>query len=653
MYYDRANFMLAVLNVPQENRTMPGVVDFRKELKDRESEIELLQDTFRLIASELDLEKVFDTIAKRAIQLVQAETLLIPILDKNHETYTYRAGAGKNIDEIIGESLPLNFGVCGWVWKNKKAWWRGILDELNEQERNQWEKEAGTLILVPLQGKNNFLGGIAAINKKNGLEFTRRDLNLLSMFAGIASIAIENAIVIKELEETQNTLIYHQHKIERLNRQYTESNKKIERLSLYDPLTRLPNRILLRDRIDRQLSLPLGKNDIIGILIIDINNFKSINDALGHEKGDQILVEFCTRIEKHIKANETLGRLGSNEIILLLPKSRLDRLIKRTKKILKEMEKPYIINRKEFNVDASIGISIYPDHGNDRETLLRHANIAINIAKERHSKYHIFNEKDETDESHLNLSVNINEALNKQQFEFYYQPKIDIKSNTIISAEALGRWNHPEQGMTLPIIFIDALEQFNLINKYTYNAIESAVKIINKWSSDGHNIKIAINISTQTLMDPDFINQIQSRITDFSISRKLIFEITESLFLSDNEQIFDTLTRLKSLGIELSIDDFGTGYSSLSRLKRLPVNELKIDQSFIKDMRENHDDQIIVKSIIDLAHNLGLSVVAEGVETRETLEHLDKLGCDIAQGFLIAKPMPANEFEIFLKKHKH
>jgi len=638
--------------VPQENRTISSVVDFRKELKDRESEIELLQDTFRLIASELNLEKVFNTIAKRAIHLVQAETLLIPILDNNQETYTYRAGAGKNIDEIMGESLPLDFGVCGWVWKNKKAWWRGILDELNEQERNQWEKEAGTLILVPLQGKNNFLGGIAAINKIDGLEFTRRDLNLLSMFAGIASIAIENALAIEELEKTQNALMSHQYRIERLNKQYSESNKKIEQLSLYDPLTNLPNRTLLRDRIDRHLSLPLYNNDIIGILIIDINNFKSINDALGHDKGDQILTEFCKRIKKHINANETLGRLGSDEFILLLPKSRLDKTIKRTNIILKEMEAPYIINKKEFNVNASIGISLYPDHGNDRKTLLRHADIALNIAKERHSRYHVFDDENETDESHINLSVNINQAFNKQQFQLYYQPKIDIKSNTIISAEALGRWNHSEQGVILPIIFIDALEQFNLINKYTYKAIESAVSDINRWSKNGHNIKIAVNISTQTLMDPDFINQVQSIITDFSVSRKLIFEITESLFLSNNDQIFDTLTRLRSLGIELSIDDFGTGYSSLSRLKRLPVNELKIDQSFIKDMIENFDDQIIVKSIIDLAHNLGLSVVAEGVETKETLNHLDKLGCDIAQGYLIAKPMPVDEFEEFLKGYK-
>jgi len=639
--------------VPQENRTTSNVLDFRKELKDRESEIELLQDTFRLVASELNLEKVFDTVAKRAIHLVRAETLLIPILDNNNETYTYRAGAGINTDEIVGESLPLDFGVCGWVWKNKRPWWRGVLEELDESERNKWEKEAGTLILVPLQGRKHFLGGIAAINKKGGLEFTQRDLNMLTMFAGIVSIAIENALAVKELEETQSALITHQHRLERLNKQYSESNKKVEQLSLYDSLTGIPNRTLLRDRINRQLSLSSQEKGTISVLLIDINNFKSINDALGHDKGDQILIEFCNRIKKHLKANETLGRLGSDEFILLLPRTTEEETILHTNNILKEMEDAYIINNKEFKVDASIGISYYPEHGEDRKTLLRHADIALNVAKERHSKSHVFNyEEDETDESQLNLAIDINHAFEKNQFELYYQPKIDIKTNTIISTEALGRWIHPERGMISPVIFIEALEQYNLIDKYTYEAIETAVKNINKWSKEGHNLKIAINISTQTLMDPDFINQVQSRITDFSISRRIIFEITESLFLSDHDYIFDTLTRLRAIGIELSIDDFGTGYSSLSRLKKLPVNELKIDQSFIRDMMSNFDDQIIVKSIVDLAHNLGLSVVAEGVETKEILDHLNRLGCDIAQGYLIAKPMPAIEFEDFLKTYK-
>lgn len=630
-----------------------NIVDFRKELKDRESEIQLLQETFRLIASELDLAKVFDTVAKRAIHLVQAETLLIPILDKNSETYTYQGGAGKNTDEIVGESLPLEFGVCGWVWKHKKAWWRGVLDELSEEERNQWEKEAGTLILVPLQGRKHFLGGIAAINKKDGLEFTRRDLNMLTMFAGIVSIAIENALAVKELENTQKNLIDHQHRLERLNKQYSESSHKVEQLSLYDSLTGLPNRSLFRDRINTQLSISSTENHILGILLIDIDNFKAMNDALGHDSGDQILIEFCKRLALKLDPNETFSRLGSDEFILILPETTLTKTIKRVKTILEDLEPEFMIHHNNLSINASIGVSMFPQHGKDRSTLLRHADIALNIAKKVNSGFHIFDSKtDEADEEQLSLAVDINHAFTENQFELYYQPKIDIKTNTLISAEALGRWHHPTKGFIAPNIFIDALEQYNAIDRYTYNAIEKAIINIERWTTAGYNLKIAINISTRTLMNPDFINQVQSRVTDFSVSRRLIFEITESLFLSDHDFVFDALTQLRALGIELSIDDFGTGYSSLSRLKRLPVNELKIDQSFIRDMADNIDDQIIVKSIIDLAHNLGLTVVAEGVETRNILNQLNKLGCDIAQGYLISKPLPEHEFEVFLGKYK-
>jgi len=639
--------------VPEQINSPNDSINFRKELKEREAEIELLQQTFRLVASELDINKIFDSIAKRALHLVQAETLLIPILDNDKTTYTYRSGAGKNTEEIIGKSLPVEFGVCGWVWKNKKAWWRGVLNELNDEERTLWEKEASTLILVPLQGRKEFLGGIAAINKKDGLEFSRRDLSTLSMFAGIVSIAIENALAVKELEDIQSNLIDHQLKLERLNRKYSESSHKVEQLSLYDPLTGLPNRSLLRDRLNTQLSISKEQKLILSILLIDIDHFKSINDALGHDNGDQILIEFCKRIEKGLNSNETLSRLGSDEFILILPNTGRSKTVKRAKNILEDLEPSYSINNSELNIKASIGISLYPKHGNDRSTLLRHADIALNIAKKNNTALHIFEaQKDETDENHLSLAIDINKAFKNHEFELYYQPKIDIRTNTLVSAEALGRWRHPDRGSISPIIFIDALEQYNLIDQYTYQAIEIVAENINRWTSAGHNLKIAVNISTKTLMNKDFVNQVQVRIKDFSIYRRLVFEITESMFLSDYDHVFDSLTRIRALGIDLSIDDFGTGYSSLSRLKKLPVNELKIDQSFIRDMSDNIDDEIIVKSIIDLAHNLGLSVVAEGVETREILNKLNSLGCDIAQGYLISRPIPEKEFEILLGKYK-
>jgi len=631
----------------------PSTTDYRKELKDREAEIDLLQQTFRLIASELNIEKIFDSVSQRALQLVQAESVLIPIIDKDSSTYTYRGGAGVNSQEIIGETLSVDYGVCGWVWKHKKAWWRGVLNELSEEERNRWEKEAGSLILVPLQGRKRFLGGIVATNKKDGLEFTRRDLNTLSMFAGIVSIAIENALAVREMEDIQNNLVEHQLKLERLNRKYSESSHKVEQLSLYDSLTGLPNRTLLRDRLNNQLYISKTQKLILSIILIDIDHFKAINDALGHDNGDQILIEFCKRIQESLNPNETFSRLGSDEFILILPETGQSKTVKRAKKILSDLDEPFLINNSELSIKASIGISLFPIHGKDRSTLLRHADIALNIAKKSNSALHIFEDKkDETDDSHLSLSIDINNAIKNNEFELYYQPKIDIKTNTLISAEALGRWRHPSRGSVSPVIFIDALEQYNLIDQYTYNAIEKVAHNINRWTTAGYNIKVAVNISTKTLMNPDFVNQVQARISDFSIYRRMVFEITESLFLSDYDHVFDSLTRIRALGIDLSIDDFGTGYSSLSRLKKLPVNELKIDQSFIKDMSDNIDDEIIVRAIIDLAHNLGLSVVAEGVETREIMNKLNKLGCDIAQGYLISKPIPEKEFEVLLGKYK-
>ncbi len=549
--------------MPQPSDKLVNAIDYRKELKDREAEIHLLQSTFRMVASELDLDKIYNTVCERALKLVEAETILLPILDDKQKTYTYQAGAGLNAEEIVGESLPLECGVCGWVWKNRKAWWRGILSELSESERNKWEKEAGSIILVPLQGRHSFLGGIAALNKKDGLDFTRRDMEILSMFAGIVSIAIENAISVKQLKDTQETLIEHQNRLERVNKQYSESSRRIEELSLYDSLTGLPNRTLFSDRLKTAIEQARRQSITLSVLLIDINNFKTLNDALGHDIGDHILIEFCKLINQQTNPEETLSRLGGDEFILLLPNTTREQTEQRAKLLTSRFETPMMINQKDISINASIGISIYPDDSDDKASVLRHADIALHIAKDSHTGYHIFDKsQDKSSDAQLGLAIDVNQAFQDEQFELYFQPKIDIKTNTIISAEALGRWKHPSRGFISPGIFIDALEQYNLIDRYTFNVLDTTVKQISEWLDKGHNIKIAINLSTKTLMNPAFIEEVQSRLTDFTISRRIIFEITESLLLSDNEYVLDTLTRLRALGIELSIDDFGTGYSS-------------------------------------------------------------------------------------------
>jgi EAL domain-containing protein (putative c-di-GMP-specific phosphodiesterase class I) len=241
-------------------------------------------------------------------------------------------------------------------------------------------------------------------------------------------------------------------------------------------------------------------------------------------------------------------------------------------------------------------------------------------------------------------------ALESGAFELYYQPKVDMRSHEIVAAEALGRWQSGRRGFIPPGLFIRALEQYGLIDRYTYWAIEQALQQALAWEASGFELKVAVNISTQTLMNPEFVRQLDRIIGDETRGRHLTFEITENLFLSEYDRLVDVLDHICQLGVTLSIDDFGTGYSSLSRLRKIPVKELKIDKSFIIDMTRSRDDEVIVRSTIEMAHNLGLSVVAEGIETEATYNKLVELGCDVAQGFLISKPLPLDLFDEFISK---
>ena len=621
-----------------------NVSDLRESLQHREAEIDLLQRTFTEIGSELDLGNLFQIVAERARELVKAETLLIPILDQNCETYTYRAGAGTDIDEIVGESLPLDYGVCGWVWKHKKAWWRGMLDELNDEERNRWEKRAGTLILVPLQGKNHFLGGISAINKADNREFTLRDLNLLTMFAGIVSIAIENAMTVQQMEQTSRLNEDYRRRLKIMNKQLLESNRELEFHALYDPLTSLPNRSLFRDRLARGITRAEASQSRLGLLLIDLDRFKDINDALGHDKGDYLLKEIALLLQQYIHPDDTFARLGGDEFAVILPDSDRKAITERANAFLKALEKPFIINHSTITVGASIGITVYPEHGDNVTDMLCRADSAMYSAKKLKQGIMFFEPaKDHSPLGYLTMVTDLRKALENAEFELYYQPQIDIKTNEINSVEALGRWVHPRYGIVKPDVFISELEQIGLIENYTTWAIETSLKHALAWRSDGHRLKVSVNISVNDLLNPDFMQRLDLLVGSKEDGELLNFEITENLFLSEYDRLFEVLEYIRYLGITLSIDDFGTGYSSLSRLKKLPVSELKIDQSFVKDMEQSQNDEVIVRSTIELAHNLGLSVVAEGVQSTATLQHLALLGCDTAQGYIISEPLSVEQ----------
>lgn len=626
-------------------QSLSNIVDLARILRQKETEIELLQQAFTEIGSELDLSRVFQIVSERARELIDAETILIPLLDDDCETYTYRGGSGKNSEEIIGESLPINYGVCGWVWKHKKPWWRGMLNELSDDEKNRWEKEAGTMLLVPLQGKKHFLGGIAGLNKVGGKNFDKKDLNLLQLFAGIVSVAIENAMVVKSNEKFRTEL-------KLLNNQLSDNNKQLEYLSLYDPVTALPNRSLSHYRLTQDIKDAELNNSSIGVLLIDIDRFKDINDTYGHEQGDHLLNKVARRFEQNIENRETLARLGGDEYIIILPQHDNHQAIKRAILFIKSLQEDFVIEGNNIVVSASIGIAIYPEHGNAFSHLLKHADVAMYAAKKSNASFQVYDpENDRLEKGHLSLVNDARKTLQDKNFELYYQAKVNASNGQIVAAEALGRWYSHTRGEISPEIFIDILAESNLLDEYTYWAIETALAQAKKWKSASRSVRIAVNLSPHTLMHPDFRQRIDQLIKDKSDGALLTFEITENLFLSEIDRVSDVLEFIHSLGVELSIDDYGTGYSSLSLLRRLKVSELKIDKSFIKDVANNKDDEVIVHSTIELAHNLGLKVVAEGVEDGEAHDLLKRLGCDTLQGFLISKPLPVHEFDIFLEDH--
>ena len=622
------------------------------ELKQREYEILLLTETTQAIGSQLDLDKVFDIIAKRARELINSETLLIPILNKDFTEYTYRAGDGANVEEIVGETLPLDFGVCGWVWRHRKPWWRGMLNELSEEERNNWESEAGTLIMVPLMGRHSFLGGLAGINKAGGGEFTENDFHLLELFAGQVAIAIENAMVMETVAEAKRVSESYQSDLKKLNKRLVSVNHELEHLTLYDQLTGLPNRALFRDRLKHEINISSEQNIHISILIIDIDRFQEVNEALGHEEGDKLLKEVSKRFIKSIGKNDTLARLGGDEFAVLIMNNDHELAVNEARDLLTILEDPIQLSRQSISVTAKIGIARYPEHGNDVQTLLRHMDAAIIAAKRLNESIHTYEADKDDISGRLAMVQNIKQAFEQSEFEIYYQPKIELVSGTLIGVEALARWPDKNGSFIPPEMFISVMEQTGLISEFSYWALDTAMAQRVAWMQVGYDLKVSVNIPVTMILENGFVSRMQDLLNKHDSVGGIILEITENIFFSDYDRLSRLMNDLQNLGLSFSIDDFGTGHSSLSRLRQLPVSELKIDKSFIIDMLGNKDDEVIVKSTIELAQSLGIRICAEGVETNEVMQQLYRWRCDIVQGYYISKAIPASEMNTFIEESR-
>lgn len=619
-------------------------------LERKQQEISLLREITQVIGSEHNLQNVFDLVASSACKLLQAETVTIPIISDDRDSYTYRAAYGNNADELLGAELPISVGLCGWVLRHRRPWWRGTLETLDENERNHWEKEAGSLILVPLVGKRRFLGGIACINKQGDREFTKADLELLTLFAGQVSIAIENAMSFEELQAARLDAEAYKAKLERLNQKLVLANRELKHLAVHDPLTGLPNRTLILDRLQQSMISARHARQCVALIMIDLDHFKEVNDTLGHTIGDQLLIRIGSLFRNVLREEDTIGRLGGDEFAVVMPVAGKHDALQVAEKLGATLKAPVIIGHTACSVGASMGISIYPEHGGHPSELLKCADVAMYIAKRNRNDIFVYEEKLNTyNPGRLDLIRDLHIAIERQEIGVAFQPKLDLRSGTIVGAEALARWTNPRRGVVSPVDFIPILEQTGLIKQFTLQVVEHAVRFCKQCVQAGYRLSVAVNLSAHNLRDSRLPEQIAEILSQHRLDvRLLTLEITESAVMTDPEKSYKILSSLHSMGVQLSIDDFGTGYSSLSYLKRMPVQKLKIDRSFVSDMTHDSDDAIIVRSTIDLAHNLGLETIAEGVEDEETLAVLQDMRCDMAQGYLISHSLPAQEFLDFL-----
>ena len=455
----------------------------------------------------------------------------------------------------------------------------------------------------------------------------------------------ERAKALEELRDLNRTL---EIRVEERTRAIEIVNVELERLALYDALTHLPNRTLFQDRLEHVLKAAEREPASFAVMLMDLDRFKEVNDTFGHHIGDQLLNQLGQRLAATLRDTDTFGRLGGDEFSVLLPGADRDSAVRVAHKIFKVLQQPVQLDTMSLLVSASLGIAIYPEHGTDASSLLKHADIAMYQAKQSKSGHCIYDkELDTHSPRRMSLMNDLRGALDAGQMQLYYQPIVALNNGTVRGVEALARWIHPEKGLIPPDQFIPMIEQTGLIKVFSHWVIDTALRQWSTWNARGINEAVSVNLSMLNLQDREFPEALADLLKKWSVPpHALILEVTESAMMNDPEHALDTLNHFQNLGVDIAIDDFGTGYSSLSHLKRLPVNEIKIDRAFVKDMRHDKDDEVIVRSTIDLAHNLGLMVVAEGVEDVETLNLLTELNCDLAQGFYFGRPFPAERLHL-------
>ncbi|MCQ8104624.1 bifunctional diguanylate cyclase/phosphodiesterase [Methylomonas sp. SURF-2] len=420
----------------------------------------------------------------------------------------------------------------------------------------------------------------------------------------------------------------------------------------HDIATDLPNRVLFYDRVEQAIRSANQQNKLLSVLLVEFANFKEVYDTLGRNSSDLVLKQIATRLQSVVLGNDSVARIDGNIFSLLVPATDDENAgVMLAKNVQAALESPFKAERLNLSIHVNIGIVNFPEHGGDVDTLVQKAGVALFMAGRSHEGYAVYTSAfDDHSPRRLTLMSELRQALERDELQIYYQPKVAVGSGRLYGAEALVRWNHPKHGFVPPDEFIPMAERTRMIKHLTLWALKQTFRQCAEWHRQGLDLIVSVNLSARDLHDPELPDIIAGVAAASRVQPSwMMLEITESSIMTDPERSLDIIQRLHDMGYKLSIDDFGTGYSSLAYLKKMPLTELKIDKSFVGDVLKSDNDAVIVKATINLAHNLGLQVTAEGVENQQILDMLDDYACDLAQGYYLSKPIGLEDFNQWMR----
>lgn len=574
-----------------------------------------------------------DNLLKSIGNFFEVDRTYLFTINNLNETMTYaNEWCNLEISEEVGtiEEIPLDV-FTWWIQQleTKKLVYIedvDIMPKAAKAEQDQLHRQSvKSLLSVPIivDGKLEAFIGMDSV-RLNKI-WTQENINLLNIMSNILSSGIIKI----------------------------NADKKIESMAYYDNLTGLPNRTLFKDRVNQAIELSKRTENLLSIIFIDLDNFKLVNDTVGHKGGDTLLKKVSQSLSETVRKNDTVSRFGGDEFLILLNDVKdYEAINKIAQKIMNLFSKSFHVEGQDFLVTASAGIAIYPVDGDNFESLIKNADIAMYQAKEKGKNQFIFctHGMKAKIESGTELSNDLQYTLERNELVVYYQPQINLSQKEITGVDALLRWMHPTKGMIAPGVFIPMAEKNNLINDIGDWVLKEACRQNKQWQDMGiPHINVAINMSSLQIINPGIVDRVEAIIKESGLDPKYVeLEITESVVIKETKYVVDTLNRLKKIGVSIAIDDFGTEYSSLSRLKSLPIDRIKIDMQFIQGIESDEKNKVITMVIINLAKDLGMNVLAEGVETKTQLDYLNEKMCDNVQGYYYYKPMPAFELEQIL-----